>query len=98
MEIIWILLIVAAAGICAMMVGKQEMKREGVLMLEEMQEQAIRFSEGCYIEGIIPIQKVKRMATFYLVHQSKGRIGKQEAERRVAEVLEQSLRSRQEAE
>ena len=27
-----------------------------------MEEKAIRFAEECYIEGIIPIQKVKRLA------------------------------------
>lgn len=95
MEVLWILLIVVVAGICAIMVGKQEMKREGVMMLEEMKEQAVRFSEECYMEGIIPIQKVKQMAVFYLAQESKGRIGKREAERNVTEVLEQSLRCQQ---
>lgn len=97
-EIIWILLIVAIAGICAMMVGNREIKREEVRSLEEIAERAVRFSEDCYMEGIIPIQRAKRLAVFYLMQESKGRIGKQEAEQKIAELMEQSQKPQQKAE
>lgn len=61
-EIIWILLIVAIAGICAMMVGNREIKWEEVRSLEEIAERAVRFSEDCYMEGIIRI--LQRLTLF----------------------------------
>ena len=48
---------------------------------------AIRFAEECYIEGIIPIQKVKRLAEFYLVEESERTIEWQEARKRIEDTL-----------
>ena len=75
MEIIWVILIVIVAAICAALLGKQTDRQEENIM----EEKAIRFAEECYIEGIIPIQKVKRLAEFYLVEESERTIEWQEA-------------------
>ena len=50
------------------------------------------------MEGIIPIQRAKRLAVFYLMQESNGKIGKQEAEQKIAELLEQSQKPQQKAE
>lgn len=51
-------------------------------------ERAIRFAEECYIEGIIPIEKVKQIAEFYLVEESKRRIDWPKAAKMVESQLE----------
>lgn len=81
MEMVWCLLIVAAAVICAQILGKQKEERK------RTEEDAIRFAEECYIEGIIPIQKVKRLAEFYLVEESEGKISWSESAKRIEETL-----------
>ena len=83
MEIIWVILIVIVAAICAALLGKQTDRQEENIM----EEKAIRFAEECYIEGIIPIQRVKRMAEFYLVQESKQRIDWREAQERIEKEL-----------
>ena len=83
MEIIWVILIVIVAAICAALLGKQTDRQEENVM----EEKAIRFAEECYIEGIIPIQRVKRMAEFYLVQESKQRIDWREAQERIEKEL-----------
>lgn len=82
-EIIWTLAIVLAACICAVVLGKREQERS----IEELVNSAILFGEECYIEGIIPIQRVKRMAEFYLVQESKQRIDWREAQERIEKEL-----------
>ena len=54
MEFIWVIIIVAGAFAAAMLLNVKEHKRT----LEELAERAVRFGEDCYVEGIIPIQKV----------------------------------------
>lgn len=83
MEIIWVILIVIVAAICAALLGKQIDRQEENVM----EEKAIRFAEECYIEGIIPIQKVKRLAEFYLVEESERTIEWQEARKRIEDTL-----------
>lgn len=83
MEIIWVILIVIVAAICAALLGKQTDRQEENVM----EEKAIRFAEECYIEGIIPIQKVKRLAEFYLVEESERTIEWQEARKRIEDTL-----------
>ena len=83
MEIIWVILIVIVAAICAALLGKQTDRQEENIM----EEKAIRFAEECYIEGIIPIQKVKRLAEFYLVEESERTIEWQEARKRIEDTL-----------
>ncbi len=85
-EIIWVVIIVLTASVCAVMLGRKEKK-----MLENLEERAIRFGEECYIEGIIPIEKVKRLAAFYLMKESPEAIEKKEARIRIEERLEQSI-------
>lgn len=82
-EIIWILAIVLAACICAAVLGKREQERS----IEELVNNAILFGEECYIEGIIPIQRVKRIAEFYLVQESGQRIDWKEAQERIEKEL-----------
>lgn len=83
MEIIWVILIVIVAAICAALLSKQTDRQEENIM----EEKAIRFAEECYIEGIIPIQKVKRLAEFYLVEESERTIEWQEARKRIEDTL-----------
>lgn len=82
-EIIWTLAIVLAACVCAAILGKREQERS----IEELVNSAILFGEECYIEGIIPIQRVKRMAEFYLVQESGQRIDWREAQERIEKEL-----------
>ena len=44
MEIIWVILIVIVAAICAALLGKQTDRQEENIM----EEKAIRFAEECY--------------------------------------------------
>lgn len=86
-EIIWVVFIVIAAAVCAVVIGKKETKQN----FEKIEERAILFAEECYIEGIIPIQKVKRMAEFYMVEESNRSIQWDEAVKRVEESLNQCI-------
>lgn len=71
MEFIWVIIIVAGAFAAAMLLNVKEHKRT----LEELAERAVRFGEDCYVEGIIPIQKVKRLGGVLSAGGSAGKDG-----------------------
>lgn len=85
MEMIWVILILFAAFICAVVFGKTETKKS----LEELETRAIQFGEECYIQGMIPIQKVKQFAQFYLVQESDGRVDWAESAERIEKRLKE---------
>ncbi len=85
MELIWMILILLTAIVCAVVFGKTETKKS----LEELETRAIQFGEECYIQGMIPIQKVKQFAQFYLVQESNGRVSWEESVQRIEKRLEE---------
>ena len=86
MEIIWVIVIVAGAFTASMLLNIKRRKRT----LEELAQRAVRFGENCYIEGIIPIQKVKRMAAFYLEEESIDSMQPGEAMQEIEECLKKN--------
>lgn len=86
MEWIWVIVIVAGAFAAAMLLNVKEHKRT----LEELTERAVRFGENCYVEGIIPIQKVKRLAAFYLQEEAPERMEQAQAMQQIEECLQRN--------
>ncbi len=84
MEFIWIILIVLIASLCAVLLGRKEKEKS----MEELEIRAIEFGEECYIQGMIPIQKVKQLAQFYLVQESDGRVTWGEAIERIEKKIQ----------
>ena len=61
-----------------------------VITLEELAERAVRFGEDCYVEGIIPIQKVKRLAAFYLQEDAPEKMEQAQAMQQIEECLQKN--------
>ena len=61
-----------------------------VITLEELAERAVRFGENCYVEGIIPIQKVKRLAAFYLQEEAPEKMEQAQAMQQIEECLQKN--------
>ena len=85
MEFIWVIIIVAGAFAAALL-NVKEHKRT----LEELAERAVRFGENCYVEGIIPIQKVKRLAAFYLQEEAPEKMEQAQAMQQIEECLQKN--------
>ena len=86
MEFIWVIIIVAGAFAAAMLLNVKEHKRT----LEELAERAVRFGENCYVEGIIPIQKVKRLAAFYLQEEAPEKMEQAQALQQIEACLKKN--------
>ena len=84
MEAVCVALILLSALLFAILLGNNSETKKS-------EERAIRFAEECYIEGIIPIGEVKRMAAFYLMEEAKGKINRKEAGKRIEETLRKYL-------
>ena len=77
---------VAGSLAAAMLLNVKEHKRT----LEELAERAVRFGEDCYVEGIIPIQKVKRLAAFYLQEEAPEKMEQAQAMQQIEECLQKN--------
>ena len=58
----------------------------------QIEDKAIRFGEEGYIEGVVPIGKVKALARFYLMQHSEENLTLQQAEKRIEERLQSYIR------
>ena len=92
MEWIWMMGIIAVAIGAA--VGMEWYQRRCRRRTREWQieDKAIRFGEEGYIEGVVPIGKVKALARFYLMQHSEENLTLQQAEKRIEERLQSYIR------
>ena len=92
MEWIWMLGIIAVAIGAA--VGMEWYQRRCRRRKRgwRIEDKAIRFGEEGYIEGVVPIGKVKALARFYLMQHSEENLTLQQAEKRIEERLQSYIR------
>ena len=87
MEWIWMLGIIAVAIGAA--VGMEWYQRRCRRRKRgwRIEDKAIRFGEEGYMEGVVPMGKVKALARFYRMQQSEENLTLQQAEKRIEERL-----------
>lgn len=95
-EWIWMLGIIAVAIGAA--VGMEWYQRRCRRRKREWQieDEAIRFGEEGYIEGVVPIGKVKALARFYLMKHSEERLTARQAEERIEGRLQSYIKEEKE--
>lgn len=92
MEWIWMLGILAVAIGAAVGVEWYQRRYRRRQREWQMEDKAIRFGEEGYIEGVVPIGKVKALARFYLMKHSEEELTLQQAEKRIEERLQCYIR------
>lgn len=91
-EWIWMLGIIAVAIGAAVGVEWYQRRCRRKRREWQMEDKAIRFGEEGYIEGVVPIGKVKALARFYLMKHSEEELTLQQAEKRIEERLQCYIR------
>lgn len=88
MEWIWMLGIIALAIGAAVGVEWYQRRCRRRRREWKLEDKAIRFGEEGYIEGVVPIGKVKALARLYLIKHSEKVLTPQQAEKRIEERLQ----------